>query len=336
MLEIIKSGEALVGHVVELREIAFTLGMRFVQVIAFDAAKDFVHRLSGVDPPVAKGLGDDRGGEETAHGLLRAAIGIINQVRQSVEHRHRHAGGDLHREARRAILARPRQVDSYRDVVASHLAGLGDELLDAMLVDGVALDHAVRVFIVADRKGDLRFARGFDHGDPVQTHFAVGGDHDGTEFSLDHAAILHHARDGESQDVEGGLHGHGVVGVVVEHPGNRDLVAHHEEPRGLQAGDQRLAGADRDGRDAELTGRSGDAGGGLPTGQRVGVLGGNSGLAVLIGVDVGQPEKGGAEVGADFDLLSGLHVLFFFDSHTEPLIIADFHGRLGHTASGGH
>ena len=68
-----------------------------VSRIGFYAAEHAAHHVFRLQAEFFERLCGDDGGQEAAHCLLRAAVGVINQIRQRIKHRHRHARGDLHR-----------------------------------------------------------------------------------------------------------------------------------------------------------------------------------------------------------------------------------------------
>ena len=111
-------------HLVELLEIPLAFGCVLSACCVLDAAEQPVpiDRL-GLEAEVVQRLGRDHRRQEAAHRLLGAAVGIVDQVGQRVEHRHGQARRDLHVQLRRLGFALGGQVERDRDVIAAHLAG---------------------------------------------------------------------------------------------------------------------------------------------------------------------------------------------------------------------
>ena len=143
--------------------------------VGFDAAEDAAHHVFGLQAEVAERLGGDGGGQETAHRLFGAAVGVINQIRQRIEHRHGHARRDLHDERSGIRLALLRQIELHGDVVAARLAGFGNEFLDAVFVGDVGFLHRVGVFSTTSGDFQLHWSRPADMNIPILPRLAVGG-----------------------------------------------------------------------------------------------------------------------------------------------------------------
>ena len=88
----------------------------------FNAAENLIHRSFRFESEIAQRFGSDRGRQKAAHRLFRAAVRIVDQVRQRVEHRGRHTGRDLNRKRGRVSAPFPGNVEFHRDAVTAHLA----------------------------------------------------------------------------------------------------------------------------------------------------------------------------------------------------------------------
>ena len=170
-----------------------------------------------------------------------------------------------------------------------------------MLVDRVRPLHGVGVRAAAGGEHNLRLARLFHHRQPVDPRLRSGGDLDRPRPARDRPAVLDHAGDVEPLDLKLRSDRHRFIGVVVEDAREGHGVADDEEPRPLEAGDERPPGPGGRAADPELVALRGGAGGRLPSGQRVGVLDAHRHRAVLVGDEVRLPEDGGAEIAAHHD-----------------------------------
>ena len=300
MLKIVKAVEALLGDLVEFGQIMFALGMRGGGGVGFDAAENVAHHVLRFQAEVLERFGGDGRGQKAAHGLLRAAVGIINQVGQRIKHRDRHARRDLHGERSRARFAFLRQIQFHGDFIAAHFAGFGNEFLEAMFVNGVGLFHGVGVFAAA--RGDLEFrgSRLQNRYRPIRAGLAIRLDGDERGALALHDAVGSDVKpgDGEAVRFQRGGHLQRVVGIVVNHRRDRHQVADHKKARRLQPDNQGLLGVGVGGGDAELVSFRGGPRGGLPAGERIGILHFDRGFAVGAGHDIRLPENRGPEIRA--------------------------------------
>ncbi len=140
-----------------------------------DPAEDPAGHLLTVEPQALERAGGDHRGQEAAHRLLGAAVGVVDQVGQRVEHRHGHARRDLDGHRGRAGAALARQVQRHAHVVAAHLARTGEQLLDAVLVDREALAHRVGEIPAAGLDGQRGRAGIADGGAPIEARLSACG-----------------------------------------------------------------------------------------------------------------------------------------------------------------
>ena len=97
MLEVVQALKALVHDDVELAEVLAlrgALGMGLVDERPLDTAEDPAQRVVRGEAEVAERPGGDHRGKKPAHRLLGAAVGVVHEVRQRVEHRDRHTRCD--------------------------------------------------------------------------------------------------------------------------------------------------------------------------------------------------------------------------------------------------
>ncbi len=291
MLEIVKPLQASLRDGIQFGQIFLVLRMRGSGGVGFNAAEDAAHHVFGLQAEVAKGFGGDGGGQEAAHRLFGATVGVINQIRQRVQHRHRQARRELHGE-RRGLRHACRQIEFHGKVVSARLAGFGKEFLDAVVVGDVGFLHSIGVLVTSD--GNFEFNRTRSRGAccmPVDTFVTLRGYGDCPDVSL-HYNI-------ESLSFQCRFNDNLVVCVVVNDGGNNRLVAHDEEARRLQADDERLLRARGRVGDAELVSRRSRPRGGFPAGERIGILYFHRGLAGFVRDYVWLPENRGAKIRAD-------------------------------------
>ena len=187
VLEIVEAVEAGFHHLVQLREIVRGIGrirpMRRMGNIRqrgrLNSAKQFPGDRLRLQSQIFERLRHDDGGQEPAHRLLRAAVRIIREVRQRIQHRHRDARRDLHVQRRRTFAALLRQIEFQRRRIAPHLARLADELLDAVFVHDELFFHRVHEFSAACFDANANVARHFGFRGPVNAAFAVRSNFDG-------------------------------------------------------------------------------------------------------------------------------------------------------------
>ena len=125
-------------------------------------------------------LRDDRG-QEAVERLLRAAVGIIDQVGQGVDHRAGQRGriADLEpRLLRAAASSGTLDVELARGVLGPDDAGPRFHLQHAVDVAGELLLHGVRLFVGEGLHADRRLAL-VEHLDaPIHAGLALRGDRD--------------------------------------------------------------------------------------------------------------------------------------------------------------
>jgi hypothetical protein len=91
VLEVGQPGEPATDHGVELVQIAGAARMGLGRVLRLDAAEDSADHVLPLQPQLRQRPGGDDRGEKAAHGLLGAAVRILDQVGKGVEHGHRQA-----------------------------------------------------------------------------------------------------------------------------------------------------------------------------------------------------------------------------------------------------
>ena len=270
VLEVVEPLETTLDDLVELAEVCTLCslpGMGLVDEPLLDTSEDPSQRiLDGKPHPLQRPSGHNRR-EEPAHRLLCAPIGVVDQVGKRVEHRHRHARRHVDGKLGGARLPAGRDLELDRHRLAPHLAGAGDELLDAVLVDGVRLFHGIGVPPAPGGEPDLRLTRLLDGGNPVDAPLTAGGNAHSARRGRDRPASDENSGDLEPRDLERGLDGQRLVGVVVEDAREGDGVSDDKEPRGLEPRDERPAGPRRGGSDPEPAAGGGGARGGLPLGE---------------------------------------------------------------------
>src|ERR1019366_1431984 len=79
VLEVVEALHAGGGDAIELAEVVFAFGMSRRGGAGFDATEHAARDISGIGADAAQGARDDRGGEKAAHGLLGAAVGIVDE-----------------------------------------------------------------------------------------------------------------------------------------------------------------------------------------------------------------------------------------------------------------
>ena len=304
VLEVVEPLETTLDDLVELAEVC-TLrpspGMGLVDKPLLDTAEDPPQRnLDGKLHPLQRPRGHNRR-QEPAHRLLCAPIGVVDQVGKRIEHRHRHAPGHVDDKLGGARLPAGRDLELDRHRLAPHLTGAKDELLNAVLVDGVGLLHGIRVAPAPGGEPDLRLTRGLNDGDPVDAPLTAGGDANSARRPGDRPAPLENPGDLEPRDLEQGLNGHRLVGVVVQDTREGDGVADDKEPRSLEPRDERPAGPRRGGSDPEPAAGGGGACGGLPLRERVAVLDPDRRSPIGSGDEIRLPQDRRAEIAADDD-----------------------------------
>src|SRR6185436_18551086 len=143
VLKAIQAFQALSGDLIEFSEIMLTLRMGCCRSRLFNTAKDLTHGDFRFETEITKSLRGDRSGKKAAHGLFRAAIRVVNQVRKSVEHCGRHAW--RHLDDNRSRVSSPffRNVERNCHAITAHLPRTRDKLFNAMLIDVKSLFHCI-------------------------------------------------------------------------------------------------------------------------------------------------------------------------------------------------
>ena len=100
VLHAVKPIQTLLHNPVEVFQIVFAFGMRLEGGLLFDAAKDFSHCRIGREAKILECFRGNCRRQETAHGLLGAAVWIVDQIRQRIEHRHGHTRRHLDHQTR--------------------------------------------------------------------------------------------------------------------------------------------------------------------------------------------------------------------------------------------
>ena len=301
VLEVVQAGESSGHHVVECGEILPALRMCRVGTLRLDAAEDpRCDRLAG-HAEILECLRDDRRREEPAHRLLGAAVRIVDQIRDRVEHRDRHARRHGHAHLGRSGTALAGEVDPDLGGVSVHLAGAAHELLDSVIPDEILSLHRVGHLASHATHVDRRGAGLASRDEPLEPLLAAGRNCDWIPPECGRPAVDDRSQDLESVDLESGGDRQVVLGVVVDDCGDDGLVADDEEPRRLQTHDQWLLCSCRGGCDPEIGTGGRRACGGAPGGERVGPVDRDRGRSRLVGDDVGLPERGRAEVAPNHD-----------------------------------
>ncbi len=173
MLEVGETFQTRFRNSIQFTQIAWRVRVCCRRTSRFDASEDLVHRRLRSQTQIAKRLRRNHRRQEAAHRLFSAAVGILDQVRQRVEHRCRHARGNLDRERGRVTAAFFRNIELDRDTVAAHLSRSRDKLLDAMFEDGERLLHRIGILSTACLNLQLRFARMSHSHEPIDSCLAV-------------------------------------------------------------------------------------------------------------------------------------------------------------------
>src|SRR5262245_3921211 len=314
MLKVVQAVESLLDQLVKQSKILFASRMRFISVFRLDAAERLVHNCLGVYAEIFERLCRDGGGKKTTHRLLDAAVRIVDQIRQSVEHRYGHARRYLNCEPGSFGIPLFGQIEFDGDVVAAQLAGSGDQFFDAVFMDDKIALHRVGVLAAARRDFELRIARLLRRDHPINAGLAIGFHFDaalkpkvrsGFGFFLNRPLPVRSrsadARNRHSFRQQSRRDGHRLIGVVVDDRRNRRQIAGDEEARGLQTHNQWLFCA-RSGRgEAELIALGRHARRRPPARERVGEFHFDDGFAVLVGDDVRLPEYCRAEIAANLN-----------------------------------
>ena len=86
MLEIGQAFESLLHHTGKFLKVPFSLMMGFPRIGVVDAPEHATEDVADFKPESLERIGHHNRGEEPAQCLLGAAIGVVNQVWQRVEH----------------------------------------------------------------------------------------------------------------------------------------------------------------------------------------------------------------------------------------------------------
>src|SRR5258705_10096245 len=91
VLEVVQTIETLARDLIEFLEVTLTFRMRGQGYVGFNSAKHSLHRVLRFHAETPQRLCGDRRGQETAHCLFGAAVRVIDEIRQRVEHGSGHA-----------------------------------------------------------------------------------------------------------------------------------------------------------------------------------------------------------------------------------------------------
>ena len=99
MLKVVETFQTLLRNRFKLFEITTPVGMSGCGARLFDAAEDLMHRSLRLETEIAQRFRSGDCGQKTAHRLFGAAVWIIDQIWQRIEHRGRHARRNLNGES---------------------------------------------------------------------------------------------------------------------------------------------------------------------------------------------------------------------------------------------
>src|SRR5215831_419500 len=122
MLKIVQAVETLLHHFIQLVQILFPFGLSLVSIFENNATKNFLHHHLGLKPQISKRLGGYDRWEKAAHGLLGAAVGIVDQVGKSVQHGHGQTWCDLKSQLSGVSTTVLREIEQDCGLAAPHLA----------------------------------------------------------------------------------------------------------------------------------------------------------------------------------------------------------------------
>ena len=277
---------------VDAREWPLRIRVRLRRGVGFDTAEEFPFDVLRLQSVLRQRARDDRGRQETAHRLLRAAVRIFEQVWQRIEHRDGETRRELHGQSRVAALVRQFEIDDR--VVAAHFAGARDQLVDAVRVNRERLLHRIAALRVRRAHAQLRVSGVLRDDLPFRARVAVRRHIDGVVFR----ASLQR----ESFHFDRGIHAHRRIGVVVDDGGNRRAIAFDEKARRFKSHQQRHRRARRRAAHAECRAGRRRTCRRAPRRQRFRIRERDARGSVAAGDDVRLPQRGRAEVGTNDDV----------------------------------